>query len=194
VDRGFYTNIRGPQFEGDLEADYSDIRKLQILTDKLRRLSHILNLNVRLGHQMKDSLDKLQRRQLASLLIGSSHIIDKLDKFIYDQQTSSDRINSLIERSTGISQLVSLLSGYRVGLTKYHQVQNILEIRATEAGNRMNIEMQNLAEQGIEENRLVKRLTEQATRDTKSMKIIALVSAVFLPATFMAVREKHDNM
>ena len=58
----------------------------------------------------------------------------------------------------------------------------------------MNFEMQKLAEQGIEENRLVKRLTEQATRDTKSMKIIALVSAIFLPATFMAVRENDDNI
>ena len=58
----------------------------------------------------------------------------------------------------------------------------------------MNFEMQTLAEQGIEENRLVKRLTEQATRDTKSMKIIALVSAIFLPATFMAVCENDDNI
>ena len=58
----------------------------------------------------------------------------------------------------------------------------------------MNFEMQNLAEQGIEENRLVKRLTERATRDTKAMKIIALVSAIFLPATFMAVRENDDSI
>lgn len=170
VDRGFYTNIKGPQFEGDIEADYLDIRKLQILTDKLRRLRHILSLNVRLGHQMRDSLEKLQRQQSASLLIGSSHISNKLEKFIYDQQTSSDRISNLLERSTGIGQLV----------------QNILEIRATEAGKIMNFEMQKLTEQGIEENKLVKRLTQQATRDTKAMKIIALVSAIFLPATFMA--------
>ena len=58
----------------------------------------------------------------------------------------------------------------------------------------MNFEMQKLTEQGIEENRLVKRLTEKATRDTKSMKMIALVSAIFLPATFMAVSPSNNKV
>lgn len=58
----------------------------------------------------------------------------------------------------------------------------------------MNFEMKKLTEQGIEENKLVKRLTQQATRDTKAMKIIALVSAIFIPATFMAVRQNDDNL
>ncbi|KAM3069736.1 hypothetical protein ACMFMG_010446 [Clarireedia jacksonii] len=178
VDRGFYTNIKGPQFEGDLEADYSDIRKLQILTDKLRRLRHILGLNIRLGRQMKHSLEQLQRQKPASLLICSLHISNKLEEFIYDQQTSSDRISNLLERSTGIGQLV----------------QSILEIRAVEAGKIMNFEMKKLTEQGIEENKLVKRLTQQTTRDTKTMKIIALVSAIFIPATFMAVRQNDDKL
>ncbi|PQE26469.1 magnesium transport transmembrane region protein [Rutstroemia sp. NJR-2017a BBW] len=170
VDRGFYTNIKGPQFKGDLEADYSDIRKLHLLTDKLQRLRHILGLNIRLGHQMKHSLEQLQNQKSAGLLVGSLHISTKLEGFIYDQQTSSDRISNLLERSTGIGQLV----------------QSILEIRAAEAGKIMNLEMKKLTEQGIEENRLVKRLTQQTTRDTKAMKIIALVSAIFIPATFMA--------
>ncbi|PQE24618.1 Mg2+ transporter -like Zinc transport protein [Rutstroemia sp. NJR-2017a BVV2] len=169
-DRGFYTNIKGPQFKGDLEADYSDIRKLHLLTDKLQRLRHILGLNIRLGHQMKHSLEQLQNQKSAGLLVGSLHISTKLEGFIYDQQTSSDRISNLLERSTGIGQLV----------------QSILEIRAAEAGKIMNLEMKKLTEQGIEENRLVKRLTQQTTRDTKAMKIIALVSAIFIPATFMA--------
>jgi hypothetical protein len=73
-------------------------------------------------------------------------------------------------------------------------VQSILEIRAAEAGKIMNLEMKKLTEQGIEENKLVKRLTQQTTRDTKTMKIIALVSAIFIPATFMAVRQNDDNL
>jgi hypothetical protein len=70
------------------------------------------------------------------------------------------------------------------------QVQNILEIRATEAGQQTNFEMQKLTEQGIHENKLMKRLTEQSTQDTKSMRAIALISAIFLPATFLAVSTK----
>jgi hypothetical protein len=66
-------------------------------------------------------------------------------------------------------------------------VQNILEIRATEASKQINFEMQKLTEQGIKENKLVKRLTEKSTQDTRSMMTIALISAIFLPATFLAV-------
>ncbi|KAL2064451.1 hypothetical protein VTL71DRAFT_4945 [Oculimacula yallundae] len=164
VDKGFYTNIKGPRFEGDIEADYSDIRKLQILTDKLRRLHHILDLNIRLGYQLRDTFKELP-----------TNFIDKctdkkMTRFIYDQQTSADRINSLLSRSTGISQLVQIL----------------LDTRATEASRKMNLEMQKLTEQGMEENRLIKRLTEKSTWDTKSMMIIASISAVCLPATFLA--------
>lgn len=103
VDRGFYTNIRGPQFSGDVEADYSDIRKLQILTDKLRKLQHILSLNIRLGQQMKNSIKSIQNAQS----LDTSNVANKINKFMYDQQTSSDRVSCLLLRSSGISQLVS---------------------------------------------------------------------------------------
>ncbi|OCL06759.1 hypothetical protein AOQ84DRAFT_389976 [Glonium stellatum] len=45
-ERGFLTNIKGPTAEGDIEADFSDIRSLQVLADKLCQLCHILGLNV----------------------------------------------------------------------------------------------------------------------------------------------------
>jgi hypothetical protein len=67
------------------------------------------------------------------------------------------------------------------------QVQSIQDIRAADASKRINLEMQMLTEQSIEENKLMKRLTEQSTRDTGSMMTIALISAIFLPATFLAV-------
>ena len=97
----------GPQFEGDVEADYSDIRKLQILTDKLHRLRQILSLNLRLCHQMKNAMEKIQNAPWIAIPVGIDNVQTKLNKFLYDQQTSSDRIQALISRSTGISQLVS---------------------------------------------------------------------------------------
>jgi hypothetical protein len=66
-------------------------------------------------------------------------------------------------------------------------VRNILEIRASGASKQMSLEMQNLTEQGVNENKLMKKLTEQSTKDTKSMMIIALISTIFIPATFLAV-------
>jgi hypothetical protein len=66
-------------------------------------------------------------------------------------------------------------------------VQSIQDIRAAEASKQMGYEMQKLTEQGIKENKLMKRLTEQSTGDTRYMMAIALISAIFLPATFLAV-------
>jgi hypothetical protein len=97
----------GPQFEGDVDADYSDIRKSQILTDKLQRLRQILSLNIRLCQQMKDSMEGIHRGPSVALLVGIDSVQTKLNKFLYDQQTSLDRIQTLISRSTGISRLVS---------------------------------------------------------------------------------------
>jgi hypothetical protein len=97
----------GPQFEGDVEAHYPDIRKLQILTDKLHRLRQILSLNIRLCHQMKDSMENIYRGPTVALLVGIDRAQNKLNKFQYDQQTSLDRIQTLLSRSTGIGQLVS---------------------------------------------------------------------------------------
>lgn len=120
--------------------------------------------------------------------LGATNTENRIGRFIYDQQTNFDRIDCLLRRSAGIGQLVSRLSRLRPqDLTQPEQVQNLLEIRATEAGKRTNLEMQKLTEQGIEENRLVKRLTGKASRDTKSMMIIAFISVIFLPATFLAV-------
>lgn len=70
-------------------------------------------------------------------------------------------------------------------------MQNIQDIRAAEAGKQINHEMRTLTEQGVKENKLMKILTEKSARDTRSMMIIALISAIFLPATFLAVSVLH---
>lgn len=88
-------------------ADYSDVRKLQILTDKLRRLGQLVTLNLRLGQEMKSSMDSIERRStpISGADTGGSQA--RLDRFLYGQRTSLDRIETLIARSTGIGQLVS---------------------------------------------------------------------------------------
>jgi hypothetical protein len=67
------------------------------------------------------------------------------------------------------------------------QIQQILDFKAAEHGKAINARMKELAEQGIQENRLMKSLTLETTEDTKSMKAITLISAIFFPATFLAV-------
>ncbi|KAF2682038.1 hypothetical protein K458DRAFT_433038 [Lentithecium fluviatile CBS 122367] len=170
VDKGFFTNLKGSLQEGDLIADFSDLRKLQILTDKLRRLVHILKLNIRLGNLLKRDMARIKASSSSDLRTNCDAIQRNLDKYVLDQETHFDRLETLIARSSGIIQLV----------------QSIQDIRSAEASQQINHEMQTLTEQGVKENKLMKRLTEQSTRDTRSMMTIALISAVFLPATFLA--------
>lgn len=185
TDKGFFTNIKGPQLEGDVVADFSDLRKLHILTDKLRRLVHILKLNIRIGCQLKREMSRINTASLPALHTSFDGIQVKLDKFLLGQETSVDRVETLIARSSGIGQLV----------------QSIQDIRAAEASKQINYEMQKLTEQGIKENKLMKRLTEQSAGDTRFMMTIALISAIFLPATFLATLfgsnffafSEHDN-
>jgi hypothetical protein len=193
VDKSFFTNVRGPQFEGDVIADFSDLRRLQILTDKLRKLVQILRLNIRIGRQLAKEMSRINIVSSPTSQTGFDRIQLKLELFLLGQETSVDRVETLIARSSGIGQLVSNTNTrtiYTV-LTNHAQVQNIQDIRATEASKQINLEMQKLTEQGIKENKLMKRLTEQSTGDTRSMMAIALISAVFLPATFLAVRVPH---
>ncbi|PVI01288.1 hypothetical protein DM02DRAFT_654672 [Periconia macrospinosa] len=170
VDKGFYTNVTGPQLEGDIVADFSDTRRLHILTDKLRRLIQILKQNIRIGKHMKVGVTRIGKASSPALQFSFDELQAKVDRFLLVQETSLGRLETLIERSSGIGQLV----------------QSIQDIRAAEAGKKINHEMRRLTEQGVDENKLMKKLAEQTTKDTRSMMAIALISAIFLPATFLA--------
>jgi hypothetical protein len=89
-------------------ADFSDLRKLHILTDKLRKLVHILKMNMRIGSQLKTEMSRISTASSPSLHTSFASIQVKLDKFLLGQGTSVDRIETLIARSSGIGQLVSL--------------------------------------------------------------------------------------
>lgn len=51
----------------------------------------------------------------------------------------------------------------------------------------INKNVHDITKQGIIENSYMKRMVYQSTRDTRSMTIIALITAIFLPATLVAV-------
>lgn len=51
----------------------------------------------------------------------------------------------------------------------------------------INENVRDITKQGVEENSYMKHLVYQSTRDTRSMTIIALITAIFLPATLVAV-------
>jgi hypothetical protein len=178
-----------------VQADFSDLRKLHILTDKLLRLAHMLKLNIRLGCQLRSGMLGLKTISSPALQISFDEMQARLDRYVYGQETSLARIETLIARSAGIGQLVSTCPHYDYDVAEniHEQVQGIQDFRSNEASKQINREMQTLTEQGIKENGLMKRLTEQSTKDTRSMMTIAFISAIFLPATFLAVSRFYPS-
>jgi hypothetical protein len=72
-------------------------------------------------------------------------------------------------------------------MTNPQQIGDMLNMRTAQTAHHMNIAMHELSKQNAEENKLVRMLASQSTRDTRSMKVVALISSIFLPATFVAV-------
>jgi hypothetical protein len=92
--------------KGDVAADFSDIRRLQVLTDKLQRLIHILRLNRRLGIKLKEAVVGMLSNTGQATQTTSQHLHSNLDKFIFQQETSLERLETLVARSAGIGRLV----------------------------------------------------------------------------------------
>jgi hypothetical protein len=97
-------------------ADFSDLRKLHILTDKLRRLAHILKMNIRIGCQLKKEMSKIHTASSPALHNSFEKLELEFDSFLLGQETSLDRIATLIARSSGIGQLVSSPSALKYSI------------------------------------------------------------------------------
>ena len=65
-----------------------------------------------------------------------------------------------------------------------------LSIDTNVKNTEINKNVHEITKQGVEENLYMKRMVSQSTRDTRSMTIIALITAIFLPATLVAVSPK----
>lgn len=113
IDRSCFTKVNGPVNSGKLSVDFSDMQNLQILTDKLHQISHILMLNMNVGGHVQNFVRRLKS---AWLPIGSSStwVFDdcdaKMEEFLSVNRTHKGRIDSMIDRSRGVSRLVQISS------------------------------------------------------------------------------------
>ncbi|PVH74946.1 hypothetical protein DL98DRAFT_658401 [Cadophora sp. DSE1049] len=170
MDRGFFSNLRKPARPGKIDADFGDIRSLQIMTDKLKKLIHLLNLNKALCNRLQLFFERVKLASSQNTTILFCQHETMMENYLFQNETHTSQLKSIVSRGEGVGSLI----------------QHILDIRATETSHNMNSAMHNISKQGAEENKLVRQLTLKSTQDTRSMRVIALISAVFLPATFVA--------
>lgn len=110
MDKGFFTNINRQPKEGDIEADFSDTRRLHILTDKLRRLTHLLSLNIEVGMRLQDFMRRICKASPPnkSLTPAFGDFDSDLDLFLFQHRTHQARIKSMLQRADGIGSLVGI--------------------------------------------------------------------------------------
>jgi hypothetical protein len=77
------------------------------LTDKLRKLVQILQLNIDLAAQLKKTFVRIRNISNYELFAIFDEFDCKMDQFEFQQETASKRIKGLIARADGISSLVS---------------------------------------------------------------------------------------
>lgn len=200
IDRSFFAKVNGPVTNGELSVDFSDIQNLQILTDKLHQISHILMLNMNVGSQVQNFVRRLKSAWLP-LDPPSTWMFNecdaKIEEFLFAHRTHKGRIESMLERSKGISGLVYFSSDAFLtpfAKTTRIQIRTTLDFRAVNLSldtnmknTGINEKLHDITKQGAQENSYMKDMVYQSTRDTRSMTIIALITAIFLPATLVAV-------
>lgn len=125
--------MNGPVTDGELNVDFSDVQNLQILTDRLHQISHILMLNMNLGNQFQLFVRRLKTawRPLDSI---STWVFDdcdaKIEEFLFVHRTHKGRIDSMLERSRQISDMVQISSD----LLLRHTAETIKNIDQNNAG------------------------------------------------------------
>lgn len=105
MDRSFSSSGNQEPAEGGITVEFADIRSLQILTDRLKCLSHLLRLNI----SLKERLDAFFVCVKASLAPDDASMQYETMMQNYGQQTQINisRIELLIDRAKGVSLLVS---------------------------------------------------------------------------------------
>lgn len=109
MDRGFFSNLKQSVQQGKIDADFNDIRRLQIMTDKFKRLIHLLDLNRHVCKRLRAFFDCV--KPLSPQEIGGSFGQDKnmMENCIFRFETHTSQLKSLVSRAEGIGSMVDIL-------------------------------------------------------------------------------------
>lgn len=91
------------------------MRQLQVLTDKLLELKHIISRNIEVGLHIRGLAERIRT---VSSVIGSTGVYREINAdisiFLFQHNTHKARIETMIERSQGVTLLVGLLYAHCV--------------------------------------------------------------------------------
>jgi len=110
MDRGFFLSTKRPTGSGKLDADFETIRSVQILTDKLRRLIHILRLNGNVCSRLQGFFHRLALQSPPEMIPYFGQCENMFDSFRFQTETHILQLESVLSRVLGIRSLVGAVS------------------------------------------------------------------------------------
>jgi len=122
MDRGFFSNLQQSKRHGIITVDFSDVRSLQILTDKVKRLIHLLKLNKNLCDHLRAFFNRL--KLVVPLEMKESFLQHEImiENYYFQTEIHISRLESIVSRAQGVGTLVSIilkdLSAYNKSISK----------------------------------------------------------------------------
>ncbi|KAK6541556.1 hypothetical protein TWF694_007362 [Orbilia ellipsospora] len=178
IDRGFYSQAIEQPGIGSLQAETSDVRELHFLSDKLRRLVQLVDLDIHLGYKFLQFVRRLivaWSRTEAEPNPRLNELVVGVEDYLLGLEVSKSRIVSLFDR---VKEILTL-------------VRQVLDFRNEESNRNISLNLKTLVAASVEENMHMRYIAEKGAKDTKLVKIITIITAVFFPATFVAVSWIH---
>jgi hypothetical protein len=109
MDRGFFSTLQQPVRDGTITVDFGDIRSLQIMTDKLRRLIHLLKLNSNLCEHLKAFFNHVKSLSPPQMAASFCQYEIMIENYGFQNETHILRLESIVSRAQGVGSLVSLI-------------------------------------------------------------------------------------
>ncbi|OCL12990.1 hypothetical protein AOQ84DRAFT_385717 [Glonium stellatum] len=152
-----------------LEIEFSDTQDLQVIQDKLHKLSYILEMNFAAFRGVVSSISVTnsgENKESANLEKSRS----EMEVCATETVLQKRRVDMMLHRLQATSGLM----------------QNIVALRGLDAlqiGSNMTIKIMSLAQS---DNQLMVDLTKKAHKDAKTLKTITILTMIFLPASFVS--------
>ena len=173
-----------------MEGSLSKVKRLQYLIDQTLRACHMLDLN--------SAVMKTLLRDFGEALGGdspwipnrSAAFMDKTRSVLEEDQVHHKNASSLHVRATNISQHVSQPHSFspKCWLTfTYLKLRDVIAMRNNEF-------MKLLNSSTIQGNEALLGLSQKSVSEAQSMKAITVVALVYVPASFVAVRNLFSQL
>lgn len=170
----------------------ADFEERQMLKDSEDRLIDMLLIFDATCDTITSLLDKYQNFRVGcdsswdgGNRMGSDLIVCALQERQEDVQSSRNKVKSLHKKVQGTTNLVSkcfLNIQVHCTLKNSSQLSSLLD-----HGNGSSLKQ--LAEEARKENITMRQLTEKSTKDAAAVKVLTIITLVYLPATVVSVSD-----